>query len=430
MNSFFLRIYLSALAFLLVAFFVILYVANNLIFKDLLGDSSQKIYQTISQSLAHKDKNSWQSEIKTYNALVTDHTLSLITLDDLSKADKQSLNESKSGSVISDSMIGRADLYALYTLSGSKWILKIDEDDDSGDDLADTADTIILFLLLMLPLAFALYFLVRKLTKPIQHLTTVAKKLGQGDLTARADNMLLPPMNTLATGFNTMADQLNETLQEQQILVGAIPHELRSPLGRIRFALDMTRNHKTVEALHQDIEKLDGYVDEMENTVDEILELNRLQSQSQTTPITTASFDLCNLLHVLTEQQNHETTKVRIEIDCDKSFKVSGNAALINRAISNVLSNAQQYANSKISIKVTQNNGNTIVSIDDDGMGIADEKLDQVFAPFSTLDNSRNRKTGGIGLGLAIVKLIMKKHQGVATVSRSELGGARFELRW
>ena len=59
----------------------------------------------------------------------------------------------------------------------------------SGDDLADTADTIILFLLLMLPLAFALYFLVRKLTKPIQHLTTVAKKLGQGRFdSARADN--------------------------------------------------------------------------------------------------------------------------------------------------------------------------------------------------------------------------------------------------
>ena len=427
MNSFFLRIYLSALAFLLLTFFVILYVANSFVFKDLLDDSSQKIYQTISQSLKTKERSHWQSEIKTYNTLVTDYTLSLISVDDLSNTEKQSLKESKSGRVISDNIIGRADLYALYRLSDSKWVLKIDENDSSGDDLADTADTIILFLLLILPLAFALYFLVRKLTKPIQHLTTVAKKLGQGDLTARADNNLLPPMNTLATGFNTMADQLDETLQEQQILVGAIPHELRSPLGRIRFALDMTRNHKTVEALHKDIEKLDGYVDEMENTVDEILELNRLQNQSK---VTISPFDLCSMLQSLAEPLNHETTKVKIQIDCNKSFKISGNAALIKRAISNVLSNARRYANSKISIKVIQDNGNTIVSIDDDGMGIEDEKFDQVFAPFSTLDNSRNRKTGGIGLGLAIVKLIMKKHQGVATVSRSELGGARFELRW
>ena len=192
----------------------------------------------------------------------------------------------------------------------------------------------------------------------------------------------------------------------------------------------MTRNHKTVEALHQDMEKLDGYVDEMENVVDEILELNRLQNQSKSTAIITESFDLCGLLHALVEPYNDQVSKLKIEIDCDTAFTASGNAALIKRAISNVLSNAQRYANRKISIKVTQYNGDTLVSIDDDGIGIEEEKTNQVFAPFFTLDNSRNRKTGGIGLGLAIVKLIMKKHQGVAIVSHSELGGARFELRW
>ncbi len=155
----------------------------------------------------------------------------------------------------------------------------------------------------MLPLAFALFLLVRKFTKPILHLTTVAEKLGQGDLTTRADNHLLPPMNTLASGFNTMADQLNETLQEQQILIGSIPHELRSPLGRIRFALDMTRKHTSVDALREDIERIDGYADEMEDTVNEILELNRLQNQSQ---IETSPFELCPLLKRLVKQQQNE----------------------------------------------------------------------------------------------------------------------------
>lgn len=427
MNTLFLRIYLSALAFLLITFFVVFYVANNVVFKDLLGDSSQKIYQTISASLANKDKSDWQNEIKTYNALISDYTISLVTSNDLSDAEKQELSKENGNRVISDNILGRADLYALYTLPNSEWVLKIDEDDDSGDDLADTTDTIILFVLLMLPLAFALYFLVRKLTKPIQHLTTVAKKLEQGDLSARADNNLLPPMNTLAMGFNSMADHLDETLQEQQILVGAIPHELRSPLGRIRFALDMSRNHATVGALRKDIENIDGYADEMENTVDEILELNRLQNQSE---IITAQFDLCKLVESVAEQYNDEQSKIKLEIECDSSLSTTGNAALIKRALSNVINNAQRYANTTISIKVYQNNGKTTICVDDDGMGIADDKISQVFAPFSTVDDSRNRKKGGIGLGLAIVKLIMKKHQGEVIASRSVLGGAHFELFW
>jgi two-component system sensor histidine kinase RstB len=144
----------------------------------------------------------------------------------------------------------------------------------------------------MLPLAFALFILIRKLTKPIHHLTTVADRLGQGDLSARADSNLSPPMDTLAKGFNSMAEQLDETLKEQQILIGAIPHELRSPLARVRFALDVTRNHNSVDALRKDIENIDGYVDEMQNTVDEILELNRLQNQHG---VVSSEFDICNL---------------------------------------------------------------------------------------------------------------------------------------
>jgi signal transduction histidine kinase len=311
MNSLFLRVYLSALTFLLIAFFAILFIANNVIFKGLLVDSSTHLYQTISKSLATKDKSTWQSEIKTYNALATDYTLSLVTPDSLTEAEQQalaSLNNKNSGT-ISNNLLGREDLYALYPLPHSKWVLKIDEDNDSGNTLSNLADSIIIFLLLMLPLAFALFLLVRKLTKPIQHLAFVAKQLGDGDLNARADINLIPPMNTLASGFNTMAGQLDDTLKEQQILVGAIPHELRSPLGRIRFALDMTRNNTTANEYRKDIEKIDTYVDQMQTTVDEILELNRLQNQPITDPV---NVSLCLIIDLLSKQLQKDAPSLKV----------------------------------------------------------------------------------------------------------------------
>jgi signal transduction histidine kinase len=427
MNTLFLRTYLSALAFLLVTFFVVLFAANNFIYKDLLINSSHKIYQTISTSLKSKTEDTWQTEVKTYNALVPDFTLSLITKKDLSATEKEQLASIKINHVISDAYFGSTDLYALYALTDSDWILKIDEDNDSGDQAENIADSIIMFLLLMLPLAFALFLLVKKLTKPIQHLQNIAEKLGKGDLKARADNNLLPPMNTLASGFNTMAAQLEETLQEQQILIGAIPHELRSPLGRIRFALDMTRQHNTLESLHQDIEVIDGYVDEMQDTVDEILELNRMQNQTQ---VDKTKFDLCPLLGDLVKSQSNLSTELIFSYECNISTSVLGNAPLIKHAISNILDNAQKYAKTNISVTAHQINETTIIRIEDDGEGIDKDKIAQVFSPFATFDNSRNRKKGGIGLGLSIVKLIMKKHQGEVTVTQSTHSGACFELRW
>ncbi len=106
MNTLFFRIYLSTLAFLWVTFFVVLFIANNFVFKDLLGDSSQKMYQQISQSLATKKQESWHNEIKTYNALVTDFTLSLVTVDEITKEEKQQLLQENNGSVISDNILG------------------------------------------------------------------------------------------------------------------------------------------------------------------------------------------------------------------------------------------------------------------------------------------------------------------------------------
>jgi signal transduction histidine kinase len=268
-------------------------------------------------------------------------------------------------------------------------------------------------------------------TPPITQLEKISLKQGSGDWKVRADKDLLPPLDTLAKGFNHMADALNHTLQEQQVLIGAIPHELRSPLGRIRFALDMSRNTKTIEELRKDIEKIDNYVDDMQITVDEILELNRLQSQQF---VDASPIDVCSIIDTRVTQQKEITPDITLSVDCSlfiNNKKVLGNASLLNRAIENLLNNAGRFAKNHIQVTVWQEENNkTTIRVDDDGDGITEEKLLTLFIPFSTINQSRNRNTGGIGLGLSIVKSIMKKHQGKVIASRNPKGGARFEISW
>lgn len=427
MNALFIRLYLSTLAFLFIAFFLILFIANHFIYNTLLSDSSDSMEQVIVQALKEKQTSEWRHEVSTYNKLITDYTLSLVTQESLSARDQQQLLDTQNQHILSENKLGHADLYTLLPLPDSHWILKIDEDDSDTTPLNEWMDRAIIFIVLFATLAFALFLLLRKLTKPIHHLTQIAEKLGEGDWSARANKGLPPPMNTLAKGFNNMADQLNNTLQEQQVLIGAIPHELRSPLGKVRFALDMTRQTETLGALRQDIETIDGYVDEMQQTVDEILELNRLQNQPfvEQSPV-----NLCDLLEAIIEPHLKESPMIRFDLKCDPSMNASGHTPLLTRAIQNLLLNAIRFANSSIHITAWQENNLTLLRIDDDGAGIPEDKREQLFTPFTTLDSSRNRHTGGIGLGLSIVKIVMDKHNGHASISSNALGGARFELCW
>ena len=123
-----------------------------------------------------------------------------------------------------------------------------------------------------------------------------------------------------------MAERLQQSMREQQIMIGAIPHELRSPLGRIRFALDLSRNAKTVEALRQHIEKIDAYVDDMQQTVDEILELNRLQDKQS---IDQKALSICKLLDSLLVTFRQNYPNIHVVCQCEHPVMAQGNASLL-----------------------------------------------------------------------------------------------------
>jgi signal transduction histidine kinase len=425
MSSLFLRIYLSALGFLLVIFFITLYIANSLIPSNEFFDNAQVLEQRISEFLSKDDLEEVKKQLDMLNAAQSEFHISLIGSDDLSPAELQRLKASADGRITSDDKL--ISPFTIYTPSGSKWLIKFQEPSFSKFSINELLDITLPLLLIFLTIAFALYLLIRKLTQPINHLSDVAQQLGDGKLKVRANSNLPKPMNTLASGFNTMAERLDKKIQEQQVMIGAIPHELRTPLGRIRFALDMTRNKQSVAELRQQIEKIDDYVDDMQETVDTILQLNRLQNSDMTEQ---QDFALCKLLESLLDPLKSSQPELDYQLDCQLENHVKGDQNLIKHAINNLLENATRHTRTSIRISAWQEKQQTIVRIDDDGEGIPEDQHSRVFSPFLRLDKSRNRQSGGLGLGLALVQIIMKKHQGNATASSNPAGGARFELRW
>ena len=103
---------------------------------------------------------------------------------------------------------------------------------------------------------------------------------------------------------------------------------------------------------------------------------------------------------------------------------------LLQLALSNLVGNALRHARSQVEVSLVGVGGRACLRVDDDGPGIAEADHEKVMRPFTRLDDSRSRDTGGFGLGLAIVNRIAARHGGELRISRATLGGARLEMHW
>ena len=277
-----------------------------------------------------------------------------------------------------------------------------------------------------LALGIGIAHLARRISRPVLELADVAKRFGSGDLSVRARIEAPAPINELAQEFNRMANQLDQIIQDQQVMIGAIPHELRLPLSRMRFALDLARQTSDPAEHERHLSRLERYVNELANAVEDIIFLTRT---SHAESISLESFDLLTALRDIQASFSASSKQLQFSAPAER-LPVTANPALLKRALVNLISNAQRHAHSQILVSATQEDSHVIIRVDDDGPGIPVAKRNELFTPFMRLDDSRDRRTGGVGLGLSIVALIMRKHGGRVQVLGSPLGGSRFELHW
>lgn len=221
-------------------------------------------------------------------------------------------------------------------------------------------------------------------------------------------------------------DNENRLLLQRDLLHG-VAHEFRSPMARIQFALDMleespeNEQYKLRQSIHTSLDDLD-------KLVKELLYYARLKDSESA--IKYSSVNLSELCKSAITQVNPFYNEINFEFNelSLEMHDITADDNLIKRMLVNLLRNAGRFATSTCRISVIFTELEVIFTVEDDGVGIPPGKTDRIFEPFTRLDPSRSRDSGGCGLGLAIVDSIARKHQGKVEVINGELSGACFKV--
>lgn len=225
----------------------------------------------------------------------------------------------------------------------------------------------------------------------------------------------------IADAINHLSTQVSQLMLTQRELTGAVAHELRTPLSRLKFALAIKPEPGSTQwqAMGEDIDELEKLVQEMLNFTS--MEAHQPELSMSEIPLAT----LCKQIAASGQQQNKD---VAIQVEGQDCY-VLADEHYLHRAIENLVLNAIRHAESTVLVTIRPLVGSLEIHVDDDGPGIKPEWQKKIFEPFFRPDEGRDRKRGGAGLGLAIVKRIVQWHQGECWATASELGGARLVIR-
>jgi signal transduction histidine kinase len=217
----------------------------------------------------------------------------------------------------------------------------------------------------------------------------------------------------LIAAFNLMRTRIVSMLDEKDRMLGAIGHDLRTPLASLRVRTELVDDDAERARMAETI-------DDMNRTLDDILSLARLGRPSEAE----SRVDLAALVDSVIEDFRDIGADVTLE-DADR-VTVPMRRNLIQRAIRNLIENAIKYG-ARARVRLVPDERGVAIEIDDDGPGIADADIERMFEPFTRLDESRSRDTGGAGLGLALARAIVAGHGGRLVLANRD-GGLRATL--
>ena len=231
----------------------------------------------------------------------------------------------------------------------------------------------------------------------------------------------------LAAAFRRMAARIDGLIGSQRDMSNAVSHEIKTPLARMRFEVEMARAATTPEKIGEHLDHINTDIAELNAFVTATLDYAILERAEVALNI--ATHDFTQILPAICESVRR-TARVELSIECSvarDAVAVVCDAHLLETAIRNILYNALRYARHRVRVGFFIDAGEHVLTIDDDGPGIAYADRERVFESFVQLGEGAK---SGYGLGLAIVKRIVEWHDGRVAVTDSDLIGARFEVRW
>ncbi|HID81423.1 MAG TPA: HAMP domain-containing protein [Chromatiales bacterium] len=264
--------------------------------------------------------------------------------------------------------------------------------------------------------------LVRKLNRPLERLSNAALCFGMGNKLEPLPEKGPQEIVTLTSRFNQMMRQIHELMDNRNTLLAGISHDLRTPIARMRLAVEMLSNNYDLEL----IARLEKDLNEMDELIGRTLEFSRGLDAAHK-PAKQEEVDLISLLGEILADYDHESVNIRE--NCSDSCILVENAAALRRVLTNLIENAVRYGeNSPITVTCECGALEAKVTISDSGPGIPKEQLEAVFRPFHRIETSRSRNTGGSGLGLAIVQQLCTAHGWSVKLLQREQGGIQAVL--
>ena len=258
-------------------------------------------------------------------------------------------------------------------------------------------------LLLVAPLG---YIFARRITAPLDRFARAAETLGRdpsGPLMALSGPA---EVGAAARAFNDMQVRLKRFIDDRTAMVGAISHDLRTPLARIRFKLEGAPG-PVKDAVLADVAQ-------MEAMISSVLAFIR----DATTARPRERLDLLSLLECLVDDAGGQDLSV---VEDSAPVTVEADALGLQRLFGNLLDNAVKYG-ARGRVRVFQDDGHAVVEIADDGPGLAAGDLERVFQPFYRAEAARTLDGGGVGLGLAVARSIARAHGGDVVLVSSAAG--------
>ena len=280
------------------------------------------------------------------------------------------------------------------------------------------------------------YLLARSLTKPILQLRKATRQFAGGALATRVGSILETRKDEIADlgwDFDTMAERIEALVDAQQRLLRDISHELRSPLARLNVALELARQ-RSGEKPGKALDRIERESERLNELIGELLTLTLLESGTE--KIDKTPIDLEGLIESIVEDSNFEARDRNrlVKIVASRKIMVNGSEEMLHRAVENVVRNAIRYTDESTAVEVSllaqEKEGQrvAIIRVRDQGPGVPEVALSQMFKPFYRVEDDRGRITGGTGIGLAITERSVQLHGGTIMVSNATEGGLAVEM--
>ncbi|WP_370867850.1 ATP-binding protein [Phenylobacterium sp.] len=264
------------------------------------------------------------------------------------------------------------------------------------------------FLLSALVMAPIAWMFARRLSKPFRLFAEAAERLGRDPEAPPLAIHGSAEISVAVRAFNQMQERLRRYVQDRTAMVGAIAHDLRTPLTRLRFRIE--------NAPEDQRGKMAADIDQMEAMVAATLGFVR----DATKPGQRTRLELASLVESVCDEMAE--TGAAIEVERAEKVVIEGDPIALRRLVTNLVENAVKFGD-RARARVIIEGRAVVIEIEDEGPGIPEDEMERIFEPFYRREPSRSRGTGGIGLGLAVVRSIARSHGGDVTMTNRPGGG-------